>query len=190
MSATTSAGAPSTGRRASWRSPAAARCWSATSLRPCSDPEPRRVRSTSPTSVCTSCGAWRNRSGSGSSSIPGSSCACPSRTRRAGHRPRLGSRPIARRSSGATTIDDSSPTGCARERIVTLSGVGGVGKTRLAIDVAVNLAGFDVVEFVPLAGLSAADDVAAAIAGVLGATIALDPGDAVVAALGTSRRSS
>ncbi len=70
------------------------------------------------------------------------------------------------------------------ERIVTLSGVGGVGKTRLAIDAAVHLAGFDLVEFVPLAGLSAADDVAAAIAGVLGATIALDPGDAVVAALG------
>ncbi len=71
------------------------------------------------------------------------------------------------------------------ERIVTLSGVGGVGKTRLAIDAAAHQAGFDIVEFVPLAGLSVGDDVAAVIAGVLGATIALDPGEAVAGAVGT-----
>ncbi|MBI5088528.1 MAG: adenylate/guanylate cyclase domain-containing protein, partial [Actinobacteria bacterium] len=71
------------------------------------------------------------------------------------------------------------------ERIVTLSGVGGVGKTRLAIEVAGHQPGFDLVELVPLAGLSPADDVGAAIAGVLGATIALDPCDAVVAAIGS-----
>ena len=57
------------------------------------------------------------------------------------------------------------------QRLVTLTGVGGVGKTRLAIEVAAELAGeFDGVWIVELAGIGDPDAVPAALATVLGIT--------------------
>ena len=56
--------------------------------------------------------------------------------------------------SGATLRSTRSPSWCGRQRLVTLTGVGGVGKTRLAIEVGAELAGEfdDGVWIVELAG--------------------------------------
>jgi predicted ATPase/class 3 adenylate cyclase len=72
-----------------------------------------------------------------------------------------------------------------KHRVVTFTGVGGVGKTRLAIQAAADLLPeFGRVWFVELASVADPDDVAAAIAFTLGAGAVADPLSAVVALLG------
>jgi predicted ATPase len=69
-----------------------------------------------------------------------------------------------------------------RFRIVTLTGVGGVGKTRLALQASADLLPrFNNVWLVELAGLSEDDDVADAIARTLGASVVTDPLSAIAA---------
>jgi predicted ATPase/class 3 adenylate cyclase len=71
-----------------------------------------------------------------------------------------------------------------RGRIVTLTGVGGVGKTRLAIAAAAELGhGYPQVWFVPLASVTDPDDVGGAVAVAVGTGSAADPVGAAVAAL-------
>ena len=72
-------------------------------------------------------------------------------------------------------------------RLVTLTGPGGVGKTRLAVQVAADLdAGFDEVAFVEFAPVRDHDRVAARIAEALGVVESpgQSPGTALVRALG------
>jgi predicted ATPase len=75
-----------------------------------------------------------------------------------------------------------------RCRIVTVTGVGGVGKTRLALQAAADLlTSFDKVWFVELASITDPDDVADAIAVTLGAFTAADPLAAAAGMLGGGR---
>jgi predicted ATPase len=70
-------------------------------------------------------------------------------------------------------------------RVVTLTGVGGVGKTRLAVQAAADLLPqFTNVWFVELASVADPDDIADAIAVTLGAGAVADPLAAAVAMLG------
>jgi predicted ATPase/class 3 adenylate cyclase len=72
-----------------------------------------------------------------------------------------------------------------KHRVVTLTGVGGVGKTRLAIQAAADLLPeFGRVWFIELASVADPDDVAAAIAFTLGAGAVCDPLSAAIALLG------
>lgn len=76
--------------------------------------------------------------------------------------------------------------GC--HRIVTLTGVGGVGKTRLALHAsAESAAAFRDIWFVELASVADPDDIADAIARTLGVTVARDARAAVGAMLGGER---
>ena len=76
-----------------------------------------------------------------------------------------------------------------RHRVVTLTGVGGVGKTRLAVHAAAEmLSDFATVCFVELACVADPDDVGDAIARALGGVAAVDPLAAAVASLAGERR--
>ena len=76
-----------------------------------------------------------------------------------------------------------------RHRIVTLTGVGGVGKTRVAVHAAAEvLSDFASVWFVDLARIDEPDDVADAIANVVGTVAASAPLVAAAGALGGARR--
>ena len=73
-------------------------------------------------------------------------------------------------------------------RVVTLTGVGGVGKTRLAVHTAADLlAEVANAWFVDLAGVVDPDDVADAVARAVGVTAVADPLDATLAILGGER---
>jgi predicted ATPase len=76
----------------------------------------------------------------------------------------------------------------AHHRVITLTGVGGVGKTRLAVHAAADLLP-DVTDvwFVELASISNPDDVADAVAVALGAATVADPIVAVTSLLGGNR---
>ena len=75
-----------------------------------------------------------------------------------------------------------------RHRVVTLTGVGGVGKTRLAIRAAADLLPqFANAWFISLVSVADGDDVARAIAHALGAAAVTDPLGAVSASLGRGR---
>ena len=76
-----------------------------------------------------------------------------------------------------------------RHRIITLTGVGGVGKTRLAVHAAADLlTEFATVWFVELACVTDPDDVADTIARTVGAVGVPDPLAAAIAALAGERR--
>ncbi len=76
-----------------------------------------------------------------------------------------------------------------RHRLVTLTGVGGVGKTRVAVHAAAEmLTDFGATWFVDLARIDQPDDVIDAIAGAVGLAGASDALDATAAALGGSPR--
>ncbi len=76
-----------------------------------------------------------------------------------------------------------------RHRLVTLTGVGGVGKTRVAVHAAAEmLTDFGATWFVDLARIDQPDDVIVAIAGAVGLAGASDALDATAAALGGSPR--
>jgi predicted ATPase/class 3 adenylate cyclase len=76
-----------------------------------------------------------------------------------------------------------------RNRLVTLTGPGGTGKTRLALHVAAEASGgFDAVYFVGLAPVTDPDLVAATIASTLGLTVASGPPEHVVADFLSGRR--
>jgi predicted ATPase len=84
--------------------------------------------------------------------------------------------PIVGRDREAAALRELLLGGVAR--LVTLTGPGGVGKTRLAVEVAATLeTGFDTVAFVPLAPVGDAGLVAATIARAVG----LDVGDETAA---------
>ncbi|MBI4933746.1 MAG: adenylate/guanylate cyclase domain-containing protein [Actinobacteria bacterium] len=73
-------------------------------------------------------------------------------------------------------------------RVITLTGVGGVGKTRLAVQVAADLLPtFSNAWFVELASVSDADDVPDTVARTLGATAISDPFATAAALLGGDR---
>lgn len=73
-------------------------------------------------------------------------------------------------------------------RLVTVFGPGGIGKTRLAVEVARAAAGFDGVAFVPLAPLGGPAAIAPAIAAALGGPSSVgDPLEPIVGHLGERR---
>jgi predicted ATPase/DNA-binding SARP family transcriptional activator len=70
----------------------------------------------------------------------------------------------------------------AETRLITLTGPGGAGKTRLAIEAGASLVAPDGVWFVPLAPVSNAQDVAPAVLAAIGAHDTAWPGDTIEAA--------
>ena len=91
------------------------------------------------------------------------------------------------RSSVAKTDERRSPRSCEQHRLVTLVGSGGVGKTRLSLQVAANLLdGFgDGVWFIELAPLTSGEYIPSTVALALGLTLAPegDPVENLVRAL-------
>ena len=178
----------STGRPGSWPSGTAARSCCRTSRRRSCDrarrrptlgrprhaPTPRPHRARAPV-------AGRAPRPASRSSRP---CAASTRTRTT-------CRPSARRSSAASATSQRVVALTRRHRIVTLTGVGGVGKTRLAVHAAAEMLGdFATVWFVELASVADPDDVADAIARAVGGVAAVDPLAAAVASLAGARRAA